>query len=280
MKKFTPPEKFEPHRLAGGAFAHLNQIFKLNEQTDWPSFNWLNSLVDTQNHQAKPIEFVSDAELQDETRYYEQIIYETGQVPTREQNWHDLFGAMIWSLFPKSKSLLNKRHIDEINEHGLKRRSKHRNALTLFDECGVIIAMTDEAFSLKLKAHQWQDVFVDSRTRWGHDIKPFIFGHANYEMLTKPFIGLTGKVLCVVVDECFFSLDLTNQYDALDACLVDMIQNEGVLDDNSALSPLPLLGVPTWCDDNQDPEYYNNTDYFRPKRRNTHDRSQGATKAL
>ncbi|BBN81502.1 hypothetical protein PA25_14870 [Pseudoalteromonas sp. A25] len=280
MKKFTPPEKFEPHRLVGGAFGHLNHIFKLHEQTDWPSFDWLNGLVETQNHQAKAIQFVSDAQLQDETRYYEQIIYETGQVPTREQNWHDLFGAMIWSLFPKTKSLLNKRHIDEINLHGLKQRSKHRNALTLFDECGVIVAMTDEQISAQLKAHQWREVFVNNRDRWELDIKPFIFGHANYEMLTQPFIGLTGKALCVVVEANFFKLDLNAQYRTLDTLLVQMIDLHGVLDDNSALSPLPLLGVPTWCDDNKNPEYYNNTDYFRPKRRNTHDRSQGATKAL
>ncbi|CAH9061707.1 hypothetical protein PSECIP111951_02544 [Pseudoalteromonas holothuriae] len=280
MKKFTPPEAFNPQLLNGGAFEHLTQAFQLHNQTDWPSFEWLNSFVTAQNHLAKPIVFVPDAQFKEEARYYEQIIFETACVPTREKNWHDLFGAMIWSLFPNSKTLLNKRHIHEINLHGLKQRSRHRNALTLFDECGVLLAMTDEHFATKLKAHQWHDVFVEQRQRWGKDIKPFIFGHANYEMLTQPFIGLTGKVLCVIVDNAFFELSLTAQYQKLDEQLVDMIEHQGVLNDNSALSPLPLLGVPNWCDKNTDPEFYNNTDYFRPKRRNTHDRSQGVKKTL
>ncbi|WP_105168353.1 DUF3025 domain-containing protein [Pseudoalteromonas sp. T1lg23B] len=280
MKKFTPPETFDPQLLSGGAFEHLNHIFTLNEHTNWPTFAWLNSLTVIQNSKGNTLEFVPDAQLQDETRYYEQIIYETGQVPTREQNWHDLFGAMIWCLFPKTKALLNKQHIVEIDKHGLKQRSKHRNALTLFDECGVVLAMTNDKFAKQLKNHQWVDAFVTHRASWDQEIKAFIFGHANYEMLTQPYIGLTGKALCVQVDDAFFALDLRSQYTFLDTQLVAMIENHGALNDNSQLSPLPLLGVPNWFADNLSPDFYDNTDYFRAKRRNTHDRSQGVTKTL
>ncbi|CAM3990991.1 DUF3025 domain-containing protein [Pseudoalteromonas byunsanensis] len=280
MKKFTPPETFDPQLLSGGAFEHLNHIFKLNEHNNWPTFGWLNALGPVQNRNGKALEFVPDALLQDETRYYEQIIYETGRVPTREQNWHDLFGVMIWCLFPKTKALLNKQHIVEIDKHGLKQRSKHRNALTLFDECGVVLAMTNGTFAEQLKNHCWVDAFVAQRSGWDKEIKAFIFGHANYEMLTQPFIGLTGKALCVEVDETFFELDLHSQYACLDTLLVDMIENQGVLNDNTQLSPLPLLGIPNWFSANQSPEFYNNTNYFRAKRRNTHDRSQSVKKTL
>ncbi|MCF6434067.1 DUF3025 domain-containing protein [Pseudoalteromonas sp. MMG022] len=280
MKKFTPPETFDAKLLSGGAFEHLNRIFNLNEHENWPTFDWLNALASIANCNGNTLEFVPDAQLQDETRYYEQIIFETGAVPTRDQNWHDLFGAMIWCLFPKTKALLNKQHIIEIDKHGLKQRSKHRNALTLFDECGVVLAMTDNRFAEQLKNHCWVDAFVTQRASWDKEIKAFIFGHANYEMLTQPFIGLTGKALCIEVEEAFFKLDLRAQYEYLDTRLVDMIDQGGVLNDNTQLSPLPLLGVPNWWDANQSIEFYHNTDYFRAKRRNTYDRSQGVAKTL
>lgn len=266
MKKFTPPEQFQPSFLVSGAFAHLNHLFKLNTHNDWPDFAWLNRLNNIKNSQGLAVQFEPDPLFQDEERYYEQIIYETGRIPTREQNWHDLFGAMIWCLFPKTKALLNKRHIDEINQHGLKQRSKHRNALTLFDECGVVLAITDDTVQAQLRAHKWQSVFVERRIQWGEIIHPFIFGHANYEMLTQPFIGLTGKVLCIKVEASFAALSVQEQYVVLDDLLCEQITEQGVLDDNKQMSPLPLLGVPTWYDDNKNPQFYDNTDYFRVKR--------------
>jgi hypothetical protein len=33
------------------------------------------------------------------------------------------------------------------------------------------------------------------------------------------------------------------------------------------LSPLPLMGIPGWCADNEDPAFYGNTRIFRPGRR-------------
>jgi len=33
------------------------------------------------------------------------------------------------------------------------------------------------------------------------------------------------------------------------------------------LTPVPILGVPGWCEDNARERYYDNPDYFRPARR-------------
>jgi hypothetical protein len=266
MKKFTPPEQFQSHFLESGAFAHLNSLFKLCTHNNWPSFEWLNSLNNIKNSQGFTVQFEPDSLFCDEQRYYEQIIYETGRIPTREQSWHDLFGALIWCLFPKTKALLNQRHIHEINQYGLKQRSKHRNALTLFDECGVVLAITNESVQAQLRAHKWHSVFIDNRKEWGTNIHPFIFGHANYEMLTQPFIGLTGKALCIIVDSGFAELSLAEQYAVLDEKLYVQITEQAVLNDNQQMSPLPLLGVPNWYDDNNNPQFYDNTNYFRKKR--------------
>lgn len=267
MKRFSPPEQWQTRCLQSGVFSDLRTIFKIDEQTHWPSPDWFIPYVNAINANNLPIRFVDDAKVDFAERYYEQVIFETGNVPTRTENWHDFFGGIIWSLFPKTKALINHRHVQEIAKYGLKERTKHRNALTLFDECGVVLAISDTKWLELLREHQWKAAFVNNKSEWGKTIKPFMFGHANYEMLTKPYIGLTGKALFVCVPNEIFCKDLVTQYQYLDHALYEMIKTNNCLADNKQLSPLPLLGVPGWHDENKNASFYDNTDYFRAKRR-------------
>ena len=38
------------------------------------------------------------------------------------------------------------------------------------------------------------------------------------------------------------------------------------------VAPVPLLGIPGWCADNEDGRYYDNAAYFRPRRTTSRDR--------
>ena len=116
------------------------------------------------------------------------------------------------------------------------------------------------------RAHQWQHSFVQQRAEWWQQLRPVIFGHAIYEMATAPFIGLTAKTLFVEVPVGFSQWPLTAVYSFLDRKLQEQIANGAVLLDNQQLTPLPVLGVPGWHDDNNNPGFYDNTDYFRPQR--------------
>lgn len=271
MKRFTPFTNWQTQCLTQGAFADLNHFFALQNQANWPSLAFLNqchiSHAPSYTHSGHNIEFVDASSLEQDTRYYEEFIYQTGQIPTRKENWHDLFGALIWRLFPKTKALLNQLHYQDIALNGKTVRSKHRNALTLFDECAVVMAITEPSWQAEFNDHQWQRVFVDKRHLWQKQIRPYIFGHANYEMLTQPFIGLTGKALFINVPEELFCNSLAAQYHYLDTALYEMIHTQNSLQDNSLMSPLPLLGVPTWYQANENPTFYENNNYFRPKRR-------------
>ncbi|WP_281246197.1 DUF3025 domain-containing protein [Rheinheimera pacifica] len=75
--------------------------------------------------------------------------------------------------------------------------------------------------------------------------------------LLKPYGGVDASS-CKTV--------LTAAYSFVDAKLHEQIANEAVLLDNQQLTPLPLLGVPRWYNDNETAGFYHNTDYFRPKR--------------
>lgn len=250
----------------------MQAIFAQLPLSDFPDCAFLNRLAHARG--LSDYEFVANQDLAQSNDkfapaaelYYEEIIHQFHWIPTREENWHDWFNALIWLSFPKTKRLLNQLHIQDIQEHGLHPRSHLRNRLTLLDECGGILAYEDDAHLQALENHLWHSAFMDMRDHWHNRTKYFVFGHANYEMLLSPYIGLTGKYLPIKVDSDFWQLSLQAQYSGLDealyrACLVgELLQHKG------GLKPLPLLGIPGWYPDNDDPQFYANEDYFRPKR--------------
>lgn len=271
--RFLAPEIWDAHIWTENLiYAELVSLFPLAYCSEFPSVSELDQWRQ-QFRPEFPVRFVDNDLLAADGRYYEAFIYHTKQVPTRYPNWHDLFGALIWCLFPQTKKLLNQLHIQEITQCGATRRTALRNKLTLLDECGVLILYRAEQSHLvqALRQHQWQQAFVDQRHCWqGQSDNPGIaammFGHANYEMATRPFIGLTGKMLALAVPDEFFSQSLRQRIDFIDTALSEQIANQGILFDPQQLTPLPVLGVPGWYDANSQPEFYQNTGYFRPKR--------------
>ena len=277
---------------------------ELLEFSDFPSPEVLNELTSKYYKQWKGPTFKGQSQFSEsEKRYYETIISEDGVVPTREQNWHDLFNALIWLQFPKTKSLLNELHISDINEYGVNPRTVRRNRITHFDECGVVLAIEEpsqcvqppdslkkatqnhiatarndeskktgveslEAFLQQLAEHEWEEAFLANRERWHAEVTPFIFGHANLEMMLNPFIGLTGKWLAVAVPHGFSKLDKWQQRGVLDDAMSARISALDAFKITPLLKPLPLLGVPFWHSQ-QDVTFYQNKEYFRPLRQGT-----------
>lgn len=209
-----------------------------------------------------------------EHRYYEQIVSDDGCVPTRENSWHDLFNALIWMQFPQTKAYLNALHVDDIQTYGLTPRTKRRNHITHFDECGVVLAVPQNQLEagnqllLHLGEHQWIEGFYHQKHQWNTSLFPFVFGHAVLEMMLNPFIGLTAKWLAVVVADNFSRLSFQQQCEELDHRLVKRIKHLDDLTPRHILKPLPVLGVPEWSK-TQTLTFYENEEYFRPKRANT-----------
>lgn len=247
----------------------LEGLYSLSEYTDWPNALGLNHIA--QNRKIKDVpEFVCQSLLIENNLYYEQIIAQQNKVPTRPNSWHDLFNGLIWLQFPKTKKRLNQQHVADIQRVGLSPRTLRRNNLTHFDECGVVVTYEkchteSEDMIEQLKAHNWQSVFVKNRALWGSELNTFMFGHANLEMLLKPFIGLTGKWLPIAVERGFKHLTLVEQLQEVDTQLDHSIVKTDFFSQKKPLYPLPLLGIPSVWDANKDPIFYDNTDYFRPK---------------
>lgn len=209
------------------------------------------------------LRFVCDLEPQD---YYELHIAQSGEVPTRHGNWHDWFNALAWLAWPRSKAALNARHARAI-ARGEVRRGPLRDAATLLDECGVVVASTDPALTAALDDMRWHELFVARRHDWGRRIGVFTLGHALFETGLEPHLGWCGKVLVLAVDDAFFGQPYARQLAQLDHRLAEALADDGWLTRPRELWPLPLLGIPGWWPDNEDAAFYANTDYFRPTRR-------------
>lgn len=254
-------------------FAEVLELFPLASLTDFPNVALLNRWF-TARHPTLPYRFV-DAEAQQlDGRYYEQYIEQTHAIPTRTRNWHDLFGAIIWCLFPSTKALMNQLHVQEMAQQQNKQRSALRHQLTQLDECGVVLAYAESGLPIiaALQQHRWQEAFIAKRQQWSSAdralqapaILPIVFGHANYEMATHPFIGLTAKLLPLAVPANVLTMPAPARYQQLDALLSAQLQQWADRQQRLPLSPLPLLGVPGWYAAKQDLAFYQNSDYFRP----------------
>jgi hypothetical protein len=263
-------------QCASPSVTRLLTEMNLIDLCEFPSAEQLNALSQSFHSKWQGPHFVAQSELgEEETRYYETIIGEDNVVPTRENNWHDLFNALIWIQFPKTKGLLNALHVDDINTFGISPRTARRNRITHFDECGVVLALETpkenekaelEQFLTSLATHNWHDVFINQRNKWAGDVTPFIFGHANLEMMLNPFIGLTGKWLAVAVPEGFSQLSEWQQRNEVDNAVVKRIGQLNNFQQAPLLKPIPLLGVPGWYHHQPD-SFYGNEDYFRPIRK-------------
>ena len=256
---------FEPLRNMGAAL----------RSSHWPQLDELQLLIENSqprivNSRNLPIRFVSQGTkprtFEDK---YEPRIYLKGEVPVRAENWHDLLNVLVWLTFPKSKAALNCRHFlaaVESEEKGEKNRGPVRDALTLFDEGGVIVACSDSRLTELLVDFKWKELFWVNRDAVIASMKFFLFGHAIYEKALQPFAGVTGRGVIYPVAADFFSLALESQLQLLDEKLAGYLSNPQHFNRTVDLAPVPILGIPGWNAENEREAYYENEAYFRAGR--------------
>lgn len=211
---------------------------------------------------ACPVGFVPQADLT-VGKAYEQFIFDTGRVPTRE-NLHDFFNGLCWRRFPLTKQRLNRLQAAEIASAGVGAvRGPVRDALTLFDENAALLQAPSALWDALL-ARDWHRLFVTLRPLWGQ-ARLVLFGHALLEKLATPYKSITAHVYREPVPVALGD-DLT----AWDGWLAARLTAPVLA--GKPFTPLPVLGVPHWWPANDDPAYYADAGVFRPRRDDT-DRS-------
>lgn len=198
---------------------------------------------------------------------YEERAFLTGEIATRPGNRHDLFNALVWLAFPRCKAALNRRHVAALRDarqRGSTTRGPLRDALTQFDECGVVVAGSCPELWSALCAHRWRETFVTRREELLRSTRFVVFGHASHDALAAPFVGLCGKAVFLDVDEAWLNLAEAAALAALDVRLAMLFDSRDFSPRD--WQPLPLLGIPGATADNQRSDYYDDTRQFRPAR--------------
>ena len=179
--------------------------------------------------------------------YYEIHLYETGYVATREENWHDLFNALAWLAFPRTKATINALHARHIPlEQG--RRGRVRDLLTIFDEGGAIVRCADQELVRMAREFRWRELFWDCRERVLAGMQFIVLGHAVLEKARVPWPGIACKAMFI------------GAQDDPDASAAQRLPNYG---SPQELAPLPVFGYPGWLPESARPELYSDERYFR-----------------
>ncbi|MGV8959300.1 MAG: DUF3025 domain-containing protein [Stenotrophomonas sp.] len=219
----------------------------------WPDIDALNARLPVPGRRF----IVQDRELLDDGLHYETRIAAHGRIATRPENWHDLFNAMVWVRYPAIKAALNARQCLHIAQMGTERRNRAQQALTQFDETGVIVRVRDPALLELWDRHAWAQLFDARAGSWHQrDIAIVaVIGHALLEQGLLAGRRMVGKCVVVQGEDDVASV----------AGIAEAIAQGGLLNDPLELRPLPLAGVPGWHRQ-QDAAFYAQSDYFRPLR--------------
>jgi Protein of unknown function (DUF3025) len=220
--------------------------FRLESLKDFSleSFNRLAQESGITTESGIPIRFVPPSASDP---YYEVQLFETGRVQTRPDSKHDLFNALAWLAFPKTKARINAMHAREIpRENG--KRGRLRDMLTIFDEGGAIVVCGGKVAELVRQA-RWAELFLEHHG----ELRIVVVGHAVLEQALAPHPGITCKVI------------FADPASDLDARAAEWLAAEG--NTPRDLPPLPVFGYPGWFKGSGQPGFYSDERYFRPLQR-------------
>ena len=178
-------------------------------------------------------------------------LYETGQVQTRPGNRHDLFNALCWLAYPRTKARINALHAAEIPREGGK-RGRLRDLLTIFDEGGALVSCADQSLIALVREFRWKALFWEQRQRVRTAMRFVVLGHATLEQALAPWPGITCKALFI---------DPARDADAQAAAWLESLPAGA---SPQLLAPLPVFGYPGWLPESEHGEFYDDARFFRP----------------
>ena len=262
-----PPELAAGEAIAHPAFDPLQPwLAKLGHSPDLEELNELASASKTPPVTASglPVSFCAPA--LGGGRHYEQRVFDTGQVGTRPGNLHDLFNALAWMAFPRTKAAINARHVNCLPFEG-KVRGPLRDLLTLVDEGGVIVACGKDYladFELLVREFRWGELFWERRAQLLAGSRFVLVGHSAYEKALSPYAGITCKALFLPVAPSLLEASPAELVERLDADASEWIGELPADASPRRLPPLPVFGYPGWLPDSDRPDFYADRRWFRP----------------
>jgi DUF3025 family protein len=271
-------------RFADAMFDAVRPLLERLPADRWPTHAELTALAEgVTTSRGKPVTFVAPGTHPGDAPrgaspgcvpgvkpHYELRIARTGEIETRAENWHDLFNALAWIAFPKAKAQINAQHaaiLEEGGEDELRHRSPERDALTLFDEGGLIVASGAADLLRHITAFEWKSLFWDRRADVAARMRFIPFGHGLLEQALDPYIGMVAKTIFVPVGDFFFMLSPESQREEADRLAAHHFSDRKRFASPKSMPPMPVLGVPGWHPETANEGFYDLATYFRSKPR-------------
>lgn len=206
---------------------------------------------------------------------------------------HDWFNALCWLRWPAIKARMNRLQAEAIRARLASLsgpRGALRDAITSFDESGALFVTDDDGAIACLRGFDWPGLFVARRETFASRVRVLVVGHALLEKLQSPYKAICAHALPVAARlgddaadgrttglpagsggiRCTDGPERPDDLDRLDAAVAATLDDRTLA--RERLAPLPLLGIPGWWPENEDPAFYNDASVFRQGRRRSYPR--------
>ncbi len=198
---------------------------------------------------------------------FERRIAADGEVPLREGNLHDAWNARVWLGFPRTKAALTAVHVAAGRVAAPNARSPARDAATLLDESGALVACVLPGLLDHWRRHAWREAFGGPADALARRLVAVIVGHGILARLDRPFPGLTAKALVVALDPDTLPAEPALRRRALDLAAAARIADPALGFAPADLLPLPLIALPAWAPGGLGDARFADLSVFRPARR-------------
>jgi len=198
---------------------------------------------------------------------YERRIAGDGEVPLREGDLHDAWNARVWLGFPRTKAALTAVHVAAGRAAAPNARSPARDAATLLDESGALVACAAPELLAAWRRHAWREAFGGPADALARRLVAVIVGHGILARLDRPFPGLTARALIVALDPAALPAEPALRRRALDVAAAARIADADLGFAPADLLPLPLIALPAWAPAGAGDARFADLSVFRPARR-------------
>jgi hypothetical protein len=146
-------------------------------------------------------------------------------------------------------------------------RNRARDAATLLDENGVIVACADAGWLALWREHAWRELFWTRRADIPRMMRVVAIGHGLLQKLLRPFPAITARALVIPLDPASLPDDSSASAARLDAAAAAQLKAFGPLFAPTALLRLPVAALPGWDPDRDclGERRFDDASVFRPR---------------
>lgn len=233
-----------------------------------PSWTELNATVCAAGQggaDATRLRFVAASARRESALDYERRVAERGEIAVRAGSLHDYCNALAWLAFPRTKAALNAVHVEAPPGSAAGARAPARDAATLIDESGMLVACADEALLRRWDAREWRAAFGDLGATSAASLRAVAIGHGLLAKCVRPYPALTAHALVLPMIASRLPAAPEDFAAALDAAAAQRIADAGATWSPASLRPLPLAALPGWDRHESGAARFDDASIFRPR---------------